>query len=100
MSEGLHAKMSALARRKSTSTASYFGLRVELTLNALPSGVGRVEGHLLGLLSSLEVAGVLGGGVEVLVDHLLQVGYERFVQRQRLGVFHTLDVAVECVLDG
>jgi hypothetical protein len=39
MSEGLHAKMSALARRKSTSTSSYFGLRVELTLNALPSRV-------------------------------------------------------------
>jgi hypothetical protein len=30
--------MSALARRKSTSTTSYLGSRVELTLNALPSG--------------------------------------------------------------
>jgi hypothetical protein len=24
---------------------------------------------------------VLGGGVEVLVDHLLQGGYQRFIQR-------------------
>jgi hypothetical protein len=100
MFEGLHAKMSALARRKSTSTTSYFRLRVELTLNALPLGAAGSRGHLLGLLNSFEAAGVLGGGVEVLVDHLLQVGYERFVQRQRLGVFHALDVAVECVLDG
>jgi hypothetical protein len=68
MSEGLHAKMSALARRKSMSTTSYFGPRVELTLNTLPSGGSRVEGHLFGLLGSLEAAGVLGGGVEVLVD--------------------------------
>jgi hypothetical protein len=29
---------------------------------------GRFEGHLLGLLSSLEATGVLGGGVEVFVD--------------------------------
>jgi hypothetical protein len=28
----------------------------------------RVEGHLLGLLGSLEAAGMLGGGVEVLID--------------------------------
>jgi hypothetical protein len=77
--EGLHAKMSALAQRKSTSTTSYFGSRVELTLNALPSG-HRVEGNLFGLLSSLEAAGVLGGGVEVLVEQLLQVRHERFIQ--------------------
>ena len=37
MSKGLHAKMSALARRKSTSTTSYLSSRVELTLNILPS---------------------------------------------------------------
>jgi hypothetical protein len=41
----------------------------------------RVEGHLLGLLGSLEAAGVLGGGVEVFVDQLLQIRYERFIQR-------------------
>ena len=35
MSEGLHAKMSALARRKSTSTTSYLLSRVALTCNAL-----------------------------------------------------------------
>jgi hypothetical protein len=34
ISEGLHTKMSALARRKSTSTTSYFESRVELSLNA------------------------------------------------------------------
>jgi hypothetical protein len=47
MSEGLHAKMSALARRKSTSTTSYFGSRVELTLNALPSGAAGSKGTSL-----------------------------------------------------
>jgi hypothetical protein len=31
----------------------------------------RVEGHLLGLFGSLDTAGVLGGGVDVLVDQLL-----------------------------
>jgi hypothetical protein len=46
----------------------------------LALGGGRVEGHLFGLLSSLEAAGVLGGGVEVLVDQLLQVCHERFIQ--------------------
>jgi hypothetical protein len=81
--KGLHAKMSALAWRKSTSTTYYFESRVELTLSALPSGGGpsRVEGRLFGLLSSLEAAGVLGGGVEVLVDQLLQIRHERFTQR-------------------
>jgi hypothetical protein len=44
ISEGFHAKMSALARRKSTSTTSYFGSRVELTLNALPSGAAGSRG--------------------------------------------------------
>jgi hypothetical protein len=73
--------MSALARRKSTSTTSYFGSRVELTLNALPPGGNRVEGHLFGLLSSLEVASVLGGRVKILVDQLLQIRHERFIQR-------------------
>jgi hypothetical protein len=37
----------------------------------LALGGDRVEGHLFGLLSSLEAADVLGGGVEVLVDQLL-----------------------------
>jgi len=37
MSEGLHAKMSALARRKPTSTTSYLLSRVALTCNALSS---------------------------------------------------------------
>jgi hypothetical protein len=76
ISEGLYAKMSALAWRKSTSTTSYFGSRVELTL-----GGSRVEGHPFGLLSSLEATGVLGGGVEVLIDQLLQIHHERFIQR-------------------
>ena len=39
MSEGLHAKMSALARRKSTGTTSYLLSRVVLIFSALPSGV-------------------------------------------------------------
>ena len=37
MSEGLHTKMSALVRRKSTSTTSYLLSRVALTYNALSS---------------------------------------------------------------
>ena len=37
MSEGLHTNTSAFARRKSMSTASYMGSRLELILNALPS---------------------------------------------------------------
>jgi hypothetical protein len=52
------------------------------------------------VLRSLEAAGVLSCRVEVLVDHLLHIGDERFVQRQCLGVFHALDIAVERVLDG
>jgi hypothetical protein len=47
----------------------------------LALGGNRVEGHLFGPLSSLEAAGVLGGGVEVLVDQLLQIRHEHFVQR-------------------
>jgi hypothetical protein len=42
---------------------------------------------------------VLSGGVKVLVDQLLLVRHERFVQRYSLRVLHALDVAVECVLD-
>jgi hypothetical protein len=81
ISKGLRAKMSALARRKSTSTTSYFGSKVELDPQRLAPEGSRVEGHLFGLLSSLEATGVFGGGVEVLVDQLLQVRHERFIQR-------------------
>ena len=38
ISEGLHAKMLALARRKSTSTTSYLLSRVAMIFSALPSG--------------------------------------------------------------
>ena len=37
MSEGLHANISAFARRKSTSTASYLGSRSALIVSTLPS---------------------------------------------------------------
>jgi hypothetical protein len=47
ISEGLHANMSALAQRKSTSSTSYFGSRVELTLNALPWGATGSRGSSL-----------------------------------------------------
>jgi hypothetical protein len=60
----------------------------------LALGGGRDEGHLFGLLSSLEAANVLGGGVEVLVDQLLQILHERFIQRQCFSVFHALNVAL------
>jgi hypothetical protein len=39
MSEGLHAKISAFARRKSTSTASYLGSSSEPTLTFLPASL-------------------------------------------------------------
>jgi hypothetical protein len=47
ISERLHTKMSALAWRKSTSTTSYFGSRVELALNVLPSGAAGSRGTSL-----------------------------------------------------
>jgi hypothetical protein len=99
MSKGLHAKMSVLVRRKSTSTTSYFGSWVELTLNTLPSGGSGVEGHVLGLLGSLEAACMLGRGVGALADQLLHVCDKQFVQHERLGVLDAFEVAVQCVLD-
>jgi hypothetical protein len=39
MSEGLHAKISAFARRKSTSTASYLGSSSEPILTFLPASL-------------------------------------------------------------
>jgi hypothetical protein len=97
--ERLHAKMSALAWRKSTSTTSYFGSRVELTLNALPSAAAVSRGTSFGLFGSLEAARVLGKGVKVLVDQLLQGHDERLVKRQCLSVLHALDIGVERMLD-
>ena len=47
MSEGLNVKMSALARRKLTSTTSYLLLRVALIFSALPSGEFRLRGMSL-----------------------------------------------------
>ena len=44
MSEGLHAEMSALARRKSTSTTSYLLSSVALIFSTLPSGVFGLRG--------------------------------------------------------
>jgi hypothetical protein len=40
---------------------------------------------------------VFGGGVEVLVDQLLQACDERLVKRQRLSVLHALNAA--CSVD-
>jgi hypothetical protein len=79
----------------------HFLFRVEGGTNPqrLALGGSRDEGHPFGLLGSLEAAGVLSGGVKVLVDQLLLVRHERFVQRYSLRVLHALDVAVECVLD-
>ena len=47
ISEGLHAKISALARRKSKSTTSYLLLRVALIFSVLPSGVFGLRGTSL-----------------------------------------------------
>jgi hypothetical protein len=57
----------------------------------LALGAARSRGHLIGLLGSLKVARVLGEGVEVLVDQLLQACDERLVKRQCLSVLHALD---------
>jgi hypothetical protein len=40
-----------------------------------------VEGHLLGLLGSLEATDMLGGGIDVLVHQLLHARHECFIQR-------------------
>jgi hypothetical protein len=90
MSEGLHAKMSVLARRKSTSTTSYFGSRVELTLNSLPSGVARSRGTSFVCSAASKLA---------LTGQLLQVHNKHLIERQGLGVLNALNVVVECVLD-
>jgi hypothetical protein len=86
--------MSALAQRKSMSTTSYFGSRVEVTLNR----GSHVKGYLFGLLGSLEATRMLGE-VGALIGQLLHVRDERLVQRERLSVLDALDVAVERVLD-
>jgi hypothetical protein len=99
MSEGLHAKMSALARRKSTSTTYYFGSRVELTLNALSLGGSGVEGYLLRLLGGLEASHVLGRGAGALVGQHLHICDKRLIEHKGLSVLDALDVAVECVLN-
>jgi hypothetical protein len=90
MSEGLHAKMSVLAWRKSTSTTSYFGSRVELILNGLPSGVARSRGTSFVCSAASKLA---------LTGQLLQVHNKHLIERQGLGVLNALNVIVECVLD-
>jgi hypothetical protein len=72
ISEGLHAKMSMFARRKSTITVSYLGSRVALMLNAFSLWVGGVEGHELDIFCGLEAAGV-ALGVEDLVGQTVKV---------------------------
>jgi hypothetical protein len=90
MSEGLHAKMSVLVWRKSTSTTSYFGSRVELILNGLPSGVARSRGTSFVCSAASKLA---------LTGQLLQVHNKHLIERQGLGVLNALNVIVECVLD-
>jgi hypothetical protein len=71
--EGHHVKMSALARRKSTSTTSYFGSRVELTRNTLPSRAVASRGTSLVCSAALKLLACLVGGVEALVGHFLHI---------------------------
>jgi hypothetical protein len=52
-----------------------FGIEGGADPQRLALGGRRIEGDLLGLLRGLEGAGVLGGGVEVLVDNLLLSGH-------------------------
>ena len=63
MSKGLHANTSAFAWRKSTSTTSYLGSRVELILNTLPSNTsGLRKMSLVSSASSKLPAWCLGSG--------------------------------------
>jgi hypothetical protein len=96
MSEGLHAKTSAFARRKSTNTASYLGSSLEpirICLEASPAGV---EGDGLNRLRWLEVAGVTLH-VWHLLREALQVGDEGLGFGEGLGVLHAFHVAFERV---
>jgi hypothetical protein len=52
MSEGLHAKISAFARRKSMGTASYFGVELGADPDFLAGIVAGVEGDGLNRLGS------------------------------------------------
>ena len=79
MSEGLHAKMSVLARRKSKSTTSYLLSSVALTCNALSSNVIRVEGLILDTFGGFESARVPERGVQGLACHLVEGGCEGLI---------------------
>jgi hypothetical protein len=58
MSEGLHAKILAFARRKSTSTASYLGAELEADPDLLVGVIAGVERDGLNRLGLFEVAGM------------------------------------------
>jgi hypothetical protein len=98
MFEGLHAKMSALARRKSTITTSYFGSRVELILNVMPSGETGSRGTYFVCSVALKLPACLAEESRPSLANFSRFATS-LIERQGLGVLHALDVAVECVLD-
>jgi len=95
--EGLHANTSAFARRKSTSTASNLGSRLELIINALPLEVLGVEEDELGFLRWLEAPSVMLGVGDVLVA-VVETGQDRQRLSQSLSLLDALDVALVGVL--
>jgi hypothetical protein len=96
MSEGLHAKNLAFARRKSTSTASLFGVELGADPDLLAGVVAGVERDRLNRFGWFEVAGApLCAGC--LFVEALQVGDEGFRLDKGLGVLHALHVALVSV---
>ena len=95
MSEGLHANMSAFVRRKSTSTTSYLGSRLELILNALPSeALGLREMSLVSSTGSKLSAWHLGSGM----SEPIKVGDQELHLGDGLGLLNALNVALVCML--
>src|SRR5688572_25512438 len=96
MSEGFHAKTSAFARRKSTSTASFLGVEPGTDPDLLGGVATGVKRDGLNHLCWLEVAG-MALHVWHLLGEVLQVGDEGLGLGEGLGVLHALHVAFERV---
>jgi hypothetical protein len=93
ISEGLHAKISMFARRKSTSTISYLGSRGGADAQRLSLWVGGVEGHELDIFRGLEAIGVVLG-VGDLVGQTVEVRRQGCRLQDGFSMLDALDVAL------
>jgi hypothetical protein len=91
MSEGLHAKISAFARRKSTSTSSYW-VKLGADLDLLVGVIVGVERDRLNRLSWFEVDSV-ALRIRHLLGEALSVGDEGLGLGEGLSVLHAFHVA-------